>query len=61
MTTEMASSTSSDEDNDSWTGTDFSELDDPGLYVISSASVTTSSMATAPTTVAMSSRGHNNQ
>jgi hypothetical protein len=29
-TTETASSTSSDEDNDSWAGADFSGLDDPG-------------------------------
>jgi hypothetical protein len=30
VTTETASSTSSDEDNGSWAGTNFSELDHPG-------------------------------
>jgi hypothetical protein len=30
VTTETASSTSSDEDDGSWVGVDFSRLDDPG-------------------------------
>jgi hypothetical protein len=58
MTIEMASSTSSNEDDGSWAGADFFGLDDLGLYFILSVSATTSSMAVTLTMVATSSRGH---
>jgi hypothetical protein len=55
---QWASSTSSDEDDSSWVGSNFFELDDPGALRHFVSTATTSSTVATPTTVAMSSRGH---